>query len=150
MVSPDNLSIVIILDLLLMTRVHGISRLVWLEKAGLLLDRIWLHNNVMLHQLWLVTSLWEDIRINCCFQSLHYLQQSKVDQFEMLSTYCIRSLTCEIASWRTTSWWSCLKTHLGETDLHLILRIALFIQCRLNQARNILLLLFLQKKVFSG
>ena len=42
------------------------------------------------------------------------------------------------------------KTHLGEANFHLILRIALFIQCRLNQARNILLLLFLQKKVFSG
>ena len=78
MVSPDNLSIVIILDLLLMTRVHWISGLVWLEKARLLLDRIRLHHNVMLHQLWLVTSLQEKIKLKHCFPSSHYLQHPEV------------------------------------------------------------------------
>ena len=109
-----------------MTRVHGISRLVWLEEARLLLDRIWLHHNVMLHQLWLVTSLQEKIKLKHCFPSSHYLQQPEVDQFEMLSTYCIRSLTCKIASWRQFLFLSlslllCFK--IDETSIYPLLTV---------------------------
>ena len=55
--SPDDLPIVVILDLFLMARVHRISRLVRLEKTRLLLDRVGLHHDVMLHKLRLVPSL---------------------------------------------------------------------------------------------
>merc|ERR1719385_674857 len=56
---PDYLSIVVILDLFLVARVHGVSRLIRLEEARLLLDGVRLHHNVMLHQLRLVPSLGE-------------------------------------------------------------------------------------------
>ena len=55
--SPDDLPIVVILDLFLMARVHRISRLVGLEETRLLLDGVGLHHNVMLHKLRLVPSL---------------------------------------------------------------------------------------------
>ena len=61
--SPDDLPIVVILDLLLMARVHWISRLVGLEEAGLLLDGVWLHNNVMLDQFRLLTGLRRFVKV---------------------------------------------------------------------------------------
>merc|ERR1712051_1030325 len=57
---PDNLPIVVVLDLLLMARIHRITRLVGLEESRLLLDGVWLHHDVMLHKLRLVPSLGED------------------------------------------------------------------------------------------
>ena len=46
-----------------MARVHWISRLVGLEEAGLLLDGVGLHNNVMLDQFRLLTGLRRFVKV---------------------------------------------------------------------------------------
>ena len=68
--SPDDLPIVVILDLLLMARVHRISRLIGLEESRLLLDGVGLHHDVMLHKLRLVPGLMcRDILLHIFFKT---------------------------------------------------------------------------------
>ena len=77
--SPDDLPIVVILYLLLVARVHRISRLVGLEESRLLLDGVGLHHDVMLHKLRLVPSL-RCKRNNISYLSRLQKQHKKLDQ----------------------------------------------------------------------
>ena len=56
-----------------MARVRWISRLVGLEEAGLLLDGVGLHNNVMLDQFRLLTGLKRFDKVEIRDRRLHFV-----------------------------------------------------------------------------